>query len=98
MLEKGEVSSRGAKDIIVIMYTKDESPKEIALREGLIQKNDEESLKTIVNKVISLNPEVIKEYKGGKLSALQFLVGQGMKESKGSANPQILKELFEKSL
>lgn len=98
MIEKGEISSRGAKDIIGIMYTKDESPKDIALREGLIQKNDEESLKTIVNKVISLNPEVIKEYKAGKLSALQFLVGQGMKESKGSANPQILKDLFEQIL
>ncbi|MCL4280033.1 MAG: hypothetical protein KJZ60_10220, partial [Ignavibacteriaceae bacterium] len=58
MIEKGEISSRGAKDIIGIMYIKDESPKDIALREGLIQKNDEESLKTIVNKVISLNPEV----------------------------------------
>jgi aspartyl-tRNA(Asn)/glutamyl-tRNA(Gln) amidotransferase subunit B len=33
-------------------------------------------------------------YKGGKESALQFLVGQVMKETKGSANPQIIKQLL----
>lgn len=27
-------------------------------------------------------------------SALQFLIGQGMRESKGSANPEVLKKLF----
>jgi aspartyl-tRNA(Asn)/glutamyl-tRNA(Gln) amidotransferase subunit B len=38
---------------------------------------------------------VVAEYKSGKETALQFLIGQGMKATKGSANPQVLKKLFE---
>jgi len=40
----------------------------------------------------------VKEYKEGKGQALQFLIGQGMKETKGSANPEVLKKLFEEVL
>jgi len=36
--------------------------------------------------------------RGGKLSAVQFLVGQGMKASKGSADPKALMEAFQKHL
>ena len=34
------------------------------------------------------------EYKAGKTASLQFLIGQAMKAAKGSANPEMLKELF----
>jgi aspartyl-tRNA(Asn)/glutamyl-tRNA(Gln) amidotransferase subunit B len=37
---------------------------------------------------------VIEEYKAGKETALQFLIGQGMKKTKGAANPEILKTLI----
>ena len=43
---------------------------------------------------MSENEAAVAEYKNGKLSALQFLIGQGMKETKGSANPNVLKDLF----
>ncbi|MFA6274955.1 MAG: Asp-tRNA(Asn)/Glu-tRNA(Gln) amidotransferase GatCAB subunit B, partial [Candidatus Paceibacterota bacterium] len=41
------------------------------------------------------NQNVFEEYKTGKDKALQYLIGQAMKESKGSANPGLLKKLFE---
>ena len=96
MLIKGEVSSRGAKIILPIMVEKSVSPREIAEREGLFQKSDKKELEEIVNKIILDNAGVVLEYKNGKVSALQFLVGQGMRETRGSANPQVLKALFEK--
>jgi len=55
-------------------------------------------LDVIVKKVIELNPQVVADYKAGKAAALQFLVGQGMKESKNSANPQALREAVQKNL
>ncbi|MFH0804189.1 MAG: Asp-tRNA(Asn)/Glu-tRNA(Gln) amidotransferase subunit GatB [Candidatus Zambryskibacteria bacterium] len=96
MFIKGEVSSRGAKDILSKMAESDRNPKTIAEEEGLFQKSDEEELEKVANKIISENTEAVLEYKNGKVSALQFLVGQGMKATGGSANPQILKAIFEK--
>ena len=98
MAAESKVSSRGAKDILKIMFEKGGGPEEIADREGLIQKSDLGELEKIAEKIIVDNPKVVADYKAGKEVALMSLVGQGMKATKGSANPQILKEVFLKLL
>ena len=98
MVTEGKISSRGAKDILAIIVINDESPLTIAESKGLIQNHDEGALKEIVQKVIDANAQVVAIYKSGKENAIMSLVGQVMKESKGSANPilvqKILKELL----
>jgi|CXWK01.1.fsa_nt_gi aspartyl-tRNA(Asn)/glutamyl-tRNA(Gln) amidotransferase subunit B len=94
MTSKNEVSSRGAKDILKIMFEQGGDPKVIANEKGLIQKSDEGSLKPIVEKVIANNKKVVDEYKAGKQASLQFLLGQAMKESRGAGNPEVLKKLL----
>lgn len=94
MVASGEISSRGAKDILKILVEKGGDSREVAEREGLFQKSDAGELKTIAEKIISENEKVVAEYKAGKTASLQFLVGQGMKASKGSANPEMLKKVF----
>ena len=98
MINKGKLSSRGAKDILAVMFQKGGLPAEIARTLGLLQKNDEKTLVKIVQQAIDDNPKVVVEYKSGKTAALEFLVGQGMKMSKGSANPAALRKLFVKQL
>ena len=98
MAAASKVSSRGAKDILATMMEREGSPEEIAEREGLLQKSNEGELEAIANRVIVENREVVLEYKNGKKTALQFLVGQGMKISKGSANPEGLRKALEKIL
>ena len=98
MVANGEISSRGAKDILVKIIETGEDPKIIAKREGLFQKSNEEELVKVANKIILENQNVVLEYKNGKNSALQFLIGQSMKATGGSANPQKLKDIFEKLL
>lgn len=94
MIDEKKLSSRGAKDTLLIMMNDSNDPESIAEKNGLIQKSDTEEIKNIVNEIIVKNPSVVNDYKNGKDSALQFLVGQGMKMTKGSANPEILKELL----
>jgi len=94
MIAINTISSRGAKDILVQMFTHGGSPAAIAEKEGLLQKSDSGELTTIAEQVIAANPTVVTEYKAGKQSAIQFFVGQGMKASKGSGNPEVLKKLF----
>ncbi len=98
MIESGDISSRGAKDILMIMCESGDNPKEIAEKNGLIQKNDEGELKETILQIMGDNEKAVAEYKDGKESAMQYLIGQGMKITKGSANPQILKKLFEQEL
>lgn len=98
MVSKGDVSSRGAKDIIKIIEEKGGNPKTIAEQNNLIQKSDPEELKKIVEKVIEENQKVVDEYKSGNIAVIQFLVGQGMKATKGSGNPGLLKSILEELL
>ena len=65
---------------------------------GLRQMNDSSELEKIVDEVLAANPKNIAEYKAGNAKALNALVGQIMKGSKGKANPQQVNELLRKKL
>lgn len=96
MILAGELSSRGAKDILAVYWNESsaisQSPKQIAETRGLIQKNDPEALKKMIQEIIGANESVVADYKAGKEASLQFLIGQIMKVSKGSVNPAVAKE------
>ena len=47
--------------------------------------------------MIAANPKAVADYQKNSLS-IGFLIGQLMKASKGSANPQLSKEILEKLL
>ncbi len=104
MIIAGDLSSRGAKDVLAIMLgdahsdTLSPDPRVIAESKGLLQQHDEGALLKIVEQVISDNGGVVEEYKAGKEASLQFLIGQGMRLSKGSANPGLLAKLFKATL
>lgn len=92
MAASGEISSRGTKDVLKIMFEKGGDPEQIVEEKGLKQASDDDFIKKIVEQIIKENPAVAEDYKNGKEAALQFLVGQGMKLSGGKANPEMLKK------
>jgi aspartyl-tRNA(Asn)/glutamyl-tRNA(Gln) amidotransferase subunit B len=98
MISENKISSRGAKDILKIMFDQGGEPLAIAERENLLQKSDLGELEKIANQIIIDSPKIVADYRAGKEVALMALVGQGMKATKGSANPQVLKEVFLKLL
>jgi aspartyl-tRNA(Asn)/glutamyl-tRNA(Gln) amidotransferase subunit B len=92
-----KLTSRAAKDMLVPVIL-GEDPESYAEREGLFQKSDMGEIEQVAKSIIDENPTVVADYRSGKMQALQFLVGKGMKATKGSANPELLKELFTKLL
>ncbi len=95
LIAAGEVNSRGAKDILGIMFKeKGASPKNLADKHGLIQKSDASDLVPIIEKVLADNQKAVTEYKAGKLASLQFLTGQAMKATKGAGNPEVVKKIL----
>lgn len=95
---KGDLSSRGAKDILAVIMKKDQDPEIYAKENNLIQTTDTESLKKIVAEVIAESPKQVADYKSGKESMFMYFVGQCMKKSKGSGNPSLFQELLKESL
>jgi aspartyl-tRNA(Asn)/glutamyl-tRNA(Gln) amidotransferase subunit B len=98
LVTENKISSRTAKDILAKLVLKDESPLKIATENNLLQSSDEGALKEIVQKIINENPEVVASYKAGKENAIMSLVGKIIKETKGSANPQIVIKLLKEML
>jgi len=94
MVSAQEVSSRGAKDILLVMVTEGGAPKTIAETKGLFQIHDEGAVAKVVDEVIAEFGTVFAEYQNGKEASLQFLIGQGMKKGKGAVNPETLRKLF----
>lgn len=99
MLNAGTLSSRGVKDTLLLMYKGDiRDPEIIAKENGLIQVHDEKELEKTVREVLNNNQKIVDEYKAGKLAVLQYLIGQCMKATKGSANPDMLRGIIVKVL
>jgi aspartyl-tRNA(Asn)/glutamyl-tRNA(Gln) amidotransferase subunit B len=94
MVNKGEIGNNIGKKVLKEMFETGQSPKDIVRDKGLIQMNDEEEIKDIVNTVITENPQSVADFKNGKNRAIGFLVGQVMKKTKGKANPQIVNKLI----
>jgi len=91
----GVIGSRGVKDLLPRLFDMDGSVEDLATEHGLIQKSDPDALQAIVDQVISDNPAQVAEFKAGKETVLKYLVGQGMRLSKGSANPAVLEQLLQ---
>lgn len=93
-----KITSRVAKDLLKEVVFGHASPATLIAERGLMQQDSADTLLPVIQEIIIANPKVVEEYRGGKLPAVQFLVGQAMKATKGSANPEVLRSLFEEEL
>lgn len=92
------LSSTNAKLVIAELLENGGTPEAIITERGLSQISDTEALTKAVLGVIKDHQSVAEEYKAGKATALQYLVGQAMKATRGAGNPGVLKEILEKEL
>ncbi len=94
LVSKGDLSSRGAKDVLVVLLEEGGDPASIAKERGLIQVSDEGALREAVLRVLKDHEGPAAEYRSGKESSLQFLIGMSMKATQGAGNPGTLKKLL----
>lgn len=97
-LKKGAINQSSAKEVLQEMFTHGGKPAEIIRERGFAQISDTSLLEAAVAKVIEENPQPAADYRSGKAQAIGFLVGQVMKQTKGQANPGLVKELLEQAL
>lgn len=100
LIEDKVLTGRIAKDIADLMIENPSKDPSELIKENpdLLPIQDTSEVEAIVDAVLSKNEQSISDYKNGVKKAFHFLIGQIMKESKGKASPEIVKELLTKKL
>ncbi len=98
LVDSKTVSSTGAKEVFAVMLEEGGDPEAIVKARGLAQVSDTGALEAMAKQAIAENEKSVTAYKAGKEAALQHLVGQVMKLSRGKANPAVVIELLKKNL
>ncbi len=96
LLEEEKITEEQAKKTINRFIPKSFSPKEEF--KGREKISDSSQIEKIISKILENNEKAINDYKNGEQAALNFLMGQVMKESRGRADNKIVKEILEKKL
>ena len=95
-LDKETISSKQAKEIFNKSLEEKKEPKNYLSENKQI--SNEGELEEIINKILENNQEQIEEYKNGKTNLFQYFVGQVMKETKGKANPNMVRDILNSKL
>ena len=98
MIDQGTLSTTLAKQVFEDVFTTGKKPATIVEQKGIKQISGTDEVEPIVDQVLQENPKVVTEFKGGKEKALQFLVGQVMKKTRGQAKPDLVNKLFKEKL
>ena len=98
LLEKKKITETTAKKILEKLIEKPFSVKGYVAKESLVAEFSEEKLENVCKEAIKENPKAIADYKQGRQEALDFLMGIVMKKTRGTSDPNIVKEILRKLL
>jgi len=93
-LKNGAVSSSGGKQLLESAMESGGKIENLIAELGLEQVSDSDEIENWIAQVLKKNPETVAQFQSGKEKVLGFLVGQVMKLSRGSANPEVLQQML----
>lgn len=100
LVGRGAINRGVAKQLFEESFDSGADPARLVAERGLTQISDSEALRVVVREALA-DPKAAKalaEYRGGKTTAIQFLVGLVMRATKGQANAQVVRSLLEEEL
>ena len=99
LLDKDRITGKQAKEVLDEAFASGEMPEAIVTKKGIKPPiSDQGELERIIEEVIATNSKVANDYRDGKSNALQFLVGQVMKRTRGQARADIVQKLLRSKL
>jgi aspartyl-tRNA(Asn)/glutamyl-tRNA(Gln) amidotransferase subunit B len=98
LIGAGALSGKLAKQIFPKMYATGDAPAVIVECEGLAQISDTGALEAVIDGVLAANPKQVEQFRGGKTTVINFLVGQVMKQTRGQANVGVVNDLLKTKL
>ncbi len=97
-IEDKTISGKAAKEVLDYLMENDIAIDDVIEKLGLKQVSDSSAIEAMIDEVLNANQDKVEQYKAGKEKLFGFFVGQVMKASKGSANPQAVNEILRSKL
>lgn len=94
LVEEGTLSNTAAKTVLTVLLRDGGDPADLAGTLHLTQCSDEQALQAIVEQTLAANPQAVSDWRRGRANAVQYLMGQCMRASKGQASPAVLQKLM----
>src|SRR5574340_351588 len=95
LLEKERITGKQAKEVLEEAFTSGKMPEVIVKEKGIQPPiSDQGALEQIVEEVIANNPKAVHDYQAGKTNALQALIGQVMKQTRGQAKADSVRKIL----
>ena len=98
MADGGKINNATAKSVLSKVQETGQAPTAIVEAEGLGQVSDDDQLQGVIDQVIADHPEETASFRGGKEGLLGWFMGQVMRQTRGKADPQLTRELLQKTL
>jgi aspartyl-tRNA(Asn)/glutamyl-tRNA(Gln) amidotransferase subunit B len=98
LVESGTISGKQAKEVFAEMFASGKAAAVIVKEKGIEQLSDAGAIEKLCDEVIAANPKPVADFKAGYAASLNFLKGQIMKLSRGTANPALVGEILERKL
>ena len=100
LVDNGKISGKQAKELYVAMKGRAPDVTAVALvaELGMAQVSDPKAIEEACAKAIANSPKQAEQLRAGKTSLFGFFVGQVMKATKGSANPQLVNDTLKRLL
>jgi aspartyl-tRNA(Asn)/glutamyl-tRNA(Gln) amidotransferase subunit B len=96
LIDSGTISGKIAKDVLPEMM-QGSNPEIVVKERGLMQIADTGAIESILDEVLAANNELVERAKANP-KAINALLGEAMKASKGKAKPDLVRELLAKKL
>ncbi len=98
MIYQQEINSKTAKMVLAEMFNTGEDPSDVVEANNWGQMSDMGQLEKVIADILAKNPKAVSDYKSGNKNVLQFLAGQVMGATRGTANPATVQEMLKKLL
>lgn len=95
-VDEGALSNLAAKDVLTFLIDTGKSVDTIIKEKGLSQVSDDRTLEQLVADIVRDHPQIVRQIRDGKESAIGFLVGQAMRKTQGKANPKKIGDIIKK--
>jgi aspartyl-tRNA(Asn)/glutamyl-tRNA(Gln) amidotransferase subunit B len=98
LVQAGSVTNAAGKEVLRSAFESGADPEAIVAERGLAAMDDSAELAEIVRTVVADNAKIVAEYRGGKAGAINALLGQVMKQTRGRANAAEVRTLLQAEL
>ncbi len=98
LIVAGQINQSTGKAVLAEMFATGQPAAEIIQQRGLQQISDSSQIETLVNQILTQNPQQVQEYLNGKDNLSRWLFGQVMRAAGGQANPKVVQAELDRQL